>query len=84
MKSLMTPLTAYDYKEIAKRRRLSARQTQGYIRFMLERFPRNFDKGYAYQWATRFRKGTAWAEGDAEARRVLQKIHVYQQVPIGL
>ena len=74
MKSLLTPLTAYDYKQIAKKAKLSARQTQGFIKFMLARFPRNFDRGYSYQWARRIRKGTALNYADSQSRSILQGI----------
>jgi len=41
-----------------------------FIKFMGYRFP-GVDKGYAYQWAKRFKKNTAWAYADIESRKDL-------------
>jgi len=48
-------LTEKDYREIAREAGLY--QTDVYVKFMQTRFPKEFDRRYATEWAGRFKRG---------------------------
>lgn len=67
-------LTKEDYKKLAKEAGLSSTEANHYAMFMLKRFPQEFDKHYAYEWATRFARKSDWAYADEKSRKALIEV----------
>jgi len=69
------PLTKKEYCIIAEQEDIGYGHRDAYIKFMQERFPNEQDKGYAREWAQRFRKGSQWAHADSKSIEILQKAY---------
>jgi hypothetical protein len=67
-------LTIMDYKILADKAGLDRHNTKRYIQFMRRRFPEERDKGYAYEWAERFKRGVEYNVADYESRQILEEI----------
>jgi hypothetical protein len=67
-------LTIMDYKILADKAGLDRHNTKRYIQFMRRRFPEERDKGYAYEWAERFKRGVEYNASDYESRQILEEI----------
>lgn len=60
-----------ELNQIGKKEGLFGTRLKVYNSFFRKRFPREFDSGYAREWAQRFRKGTQWNVGDTDSRKAM-------------
>jgi len=68
-------LTKKDYYDIAVKHNLGYGDREAYIEFMTRRFSHERDKGYATEWAERFKNGTQWGHCDTESEGYLLKAY---------
>jgi len=65
-------------REIAKENNLHPLEEKILVGFIQERFPNEGCASYVSEWATRIVKGSAFAHGDTQSRRVLAKFGVIE------
>jgi hypothetical protein len=70
-KSRYSKITEKEYRQIANKAHLWP--TDVYVEFMQKRFPKEFDRNYAEEWATRFKSG------DPTAYMDLQSVRAYME-----
>jgi hypothetical protein len=68
------PFTEEDYKKIADENGLYEEEKEDYIKFMLKRFPKERDDGYATEWAYRFKTGNPKGYMDSESSEIYEEI----------
>jgi hypothetical protein len=67
-------LKANDYQKIAKEVGLNEMEAKHYTLFMMKRFPNEFYKPYAKEWAMRFKDKRDWMLAYSQSRKVLVEI----------
>jgi len=63
-------------RKIAKDNNLHPIEEKILVKFIQERFPNEGSPSYIAEWATRIVKGSAFAHGDTQSRRVLISLGV--------
>ena len=67
-------LTKKDYMKLAKEAGLSEMEAKHYTLFMLKRFPNEFYKPYAFEWAMRFKNEKDWMLADNQSQAILIEV----------
>ena len=63
-------------REIAKANKLNEKEETLLVKLMAQRFPTEGSPSYVSEWATRIWKGSAFAHGDTQTRKVLISLGV--------
>jgi len=63
-------------EEIAGLKGLNKKETEILIKLMGQRFPSEGSPSYVCEWADRIKKGSAFAHGDTQTRKVLISLGV--------